>query len=42
MTMITRVYRGDSIPTAQVTKLTPANVVVGDMFTVLCNNKPVS
>ena len=31
--MANRIFRGDAPPVAQVTKITPANVVVGDTFT---------
>jgi hypothetical protein len=39
--MASRLYRGDSVPVAQVTKITPANVLVGDTFTITCNGKSV-
>src|SRR5262245_13979175 len=40
--MANRIFRGDAPPVAQVTKITPANVVVGDTFTITCNAKSVS
>lgn len=39
MTALIRTHRGDSIPIAQVTKITPTNVVAGDSFTIACNGK---
>jgi hypothetical protein len=38
----TRIFRGDAPPQAQVTKITPATVDVGDKFTLTCNGKSVS
>src|SRR4029078_2123555 len=40
--MSNKVFRGDSPPVAQVTKITPANVLIGDSFTVTCNGKSVT
>ena len=40
--MTIRTFRGDSPPVAQVTKVTPSNVVAGDTFTITCNGKPIS
>jgi hypothetical protein len=40
--MANRLFRGDSPPVAQMTKVTPANVVVGDTFTITCNGKNIS
>lgn len=34
--------RGDSPAISQVTKVTPANVAIGDTFTITCNGKSVS
>jgi hypothetical protein len=36
------VFRGDSPPIAQITKVTPLNVVTGDTFFVSCNGKSVN
>ncbi|MBI3866827.1 MAG: hypothetical protein HY290_33525 [Planctomycetia bacterium] len=36
------IFRGDSPPVAQITRVTPANVKVGDTFTLTCNGKSVS
>jgi hypothetical protein len=35
-------YRGDAVPVAQITRVTPANVVIGDVFKIFCNGKSVS
>src|SRR6266568_4794400 len=40
--MPANIFRGDSPAIAQVTKLTPSNVVTGDTFNITCNGKTVS
>lgn len=40
--MATKLWRGDAPAVAQVTRLTPGNVNVGDVFTVTCNGKTIS
>jgi len=38
----TKLWIGDSQPVAQITSVTPANVEIGDIFTLTCNGKSVS
>src|SRR5262245_4886201 len=40
--MANRIFRGDAPPVAQVTKITPANVLIGDEFTITCNGKSIT
>src|SRR5262245_57981396 len=40
--MANRIFRGDAPPVAQVTKITPANVLLGDEFTITCNGKSIT
>lgn len=37
-----KISRGDSPPIARVIKVQPANVVIGDGFTLTCNGKPIT
>src|SRR5436190_1037790 len=36
------VHRGDSPAVSQITKVTPANVIIGDKFNLICNGKTIS
>lgn len=38
----TKIWTGNSVPRAQVTTLTPQNVLTGDSFSVKINGKPIS
>lgn len=38
----TKLWIGDAQPVAQVTRITPANVEIGDIFSLICNGKTVS
>lgn len=40
--MATQIWRGDAVAVAQVTTATPANVEIGDVFTLTINGKSVS
>lgn len=40
--MSTKLWRGDAVPVAQVTTATPANVEIGDTFSLSINGKTVS